>query len=182
MSEFEKYSEELLYSSKLLLQEAKMTDTKNNDRQRNLRASLTHAFFFLEAQLNYLAAHFADSKDFEILERSLLTEREISLKKGQFILTDKTRFFRLEERIEFLLFRFSSDLEKAKSTWFSDLKLSIRVRNRLVHPKEAHELEVPEVERAIVSVLGCLSALYKAIFNKDFPLAALGLDAGPRGH
>lgn len=181
MSDFETYSGELLLSSKQFLNDAKTLKGENQiqQRQRSLRASLTHAFFFLEAQLNYLAAHFANRPEFSVLEQSLLSEKDISLDKGQFRLTEKAKFFRLQDRIEFLLSHFSGDLGKAKGTWFSDLILSIEVRNRLVHPREAHMLEFSEVERAILAVLGCLSALYKAIFGKKFPLAALGLHTGP---
>ena len=178
MSEFEAYSNELLASAKTFLDEAKAASTADRG-QRLLRSSLTHAFFFLEAQLNYLASHFANSPDFSVVERSLLSEKEVSLLNGVFALTDKTKFYRLEDRIEFLLARFSADLTASKGNWFSDLSSSIKVRNRLVHPKDAHIVEVAEVEKAILSVLACLSALYLAIFGKPFPLAALGLHPGP---
>ena len=178
MSEFEAYSNELLASSKRFLNEAK-TSGSDKEKQRNLRASLTHAFFFLEAQLNYLASHFSSSLEFSVIERSLLSELDVSLSKGTFVITDKPKFYRLEERIEFLLARFSSDVEVAKGSWFAELKSSIRVRNRLVHPKDAHVLKFDEVENSILAVLSCLSALYGAIFGKPFPPSALGLDLGP---
>lgn len=179
MSNFEAYSDELLLSSKQFLVDAKSLKSKSQQQQRALRASLTHAFFFLEAQLNYLAAHFSNSPEFNVLERSLLSEKDVSLEKGQFVLKERSKYFRLEDRIEFLLARFSPDPKKAKGLWFSDLKSSIGVRNRLVHPKEAHALEIGEVEKTILSVLGCLGALYTAIFGKGFPLVALGLHTGP---
>jgi len=180
VSDFEAYSNELLSASKHFLEEAKKS-VKDSEKQRKLRASLTHAFFFLEAQINYLASHFLSSPEFSVVEQSLLSERDVSLEKGKFIVTEKQKFFRLEDRIEFLLARFSSDLEGTKGTWFFDLKSSIRVRNRLVHPRDAHSLEINEVENTILAVLGCLSALYLAIFGKGFPLSALGLHLGPDG-
>ena len=162
----------------LTLEEAKAKEGKA-EKQRLLRSALTHSFFFLEAQLNYLAAHFATSPEFSVLEQSLLSERDLALEKGRFVLTNKTKFYRLEDRIEFLLARFSADLEGSKSNWFSDLKSSIKVRNRLVHPKEAHSISETEVETAILAVLSCLSAMYLAIFGKPFPPASLGLHVGP---
>lgn len=178
MSAFEAYSNELLQSAKRFLEEAK-AEEGNVDEQRLLRSALTHSFFFLEAQLNYLAAHFATSSEFSVVEQSLLSERDLALEKGRFVLTNKTKFYRLEDRIEFLLARFTTDLERSKSTWFSDLKASIKVRNRLVHPKEAHSISEKEVQQAILAVLGCLSAMYSAIFGKPFPPASLGLHIGP---
>ncbi len=178
MSEFEAYSNELLRSAKRFLEEAKEKEGKA-EKQRLLRSALTHSFFFLEAQLNYLAAHFAASPEFSIVEQSLLSERDLALEKGRFVLTNKTKFYRLEDRVEFLLARFSADLEGSKSTWFSDLKSSVKVRNRLVHPKEAHSISETEVEKAILAVLDCLSAMYSVIFGKPFPPASLGLHIGP---
>lgn len=178
MSDFEAYSNELLTSSKKFLEEAN-SNISTSEKQRLLRSALTHAFFFLEAQLNYLAAHFSNSPDFSVLERALLTERDIALDKGRFVVSDKIKFYRLEDRVEFLLAQFSADLAKSKGTWFSNLKASVKVRNRLVHPKEAHVLEIKDVEITILAVLDCLSALYLAVFGKAFPPAALGLHIGP---
>jgi hypothetical protein len=90
MSEFENYSNELLASSKRFLEEAKSIGP-NSEKQRKLRAALTHAFFFLEAQLNYLASHFSSSSEFSVIERSLLGERDVILDKGRFVLTDRPR-------------------------------------------------------------------------------------------
>ncbi len=101
------------------------------------------------------------------------------MEKGRFVLTNKTKFYRLEDRIEFLLARFSADFVGSKSAWFSDLKSSIKVRNRLVHPKEAHSISEIEVEKAILAVLDCLSTMYSVIFGKPFPPASLGLHVGP---
>lgn len=178
MSEFEAYSNELLASAKKFLEGAKSAGTLS-EKQRLLRSALTHSFFFLEAQLNYLASHFSNSPDFSVSEKSLLSEREIALVRGKFSLTDKSKFYSIEDRIEFLLARFSPNLEAAKGTWFSELRAAIRIRNRLVHPKEAHQIDEGEVERSLLAVLDCLSAMYLAIFAKPFPPAALGLHIGP---
>lgn len=180
MSEFEAYSNELLASAKKFLDEEKENGTKT-EKQRRLRSALTHTFFFLEAQINYLASHFVNSQDFSIIEKSLLSDLDVALEKRQFKLTDKPKFYRLEDRIEFLLARFSADLEASKSPWFPNLSSSIKVRNRLVHPKEAHTISEVEVETALLAVLDCLSELYSVIFGKPFPSAALGLHIGPEG-
>lgn len=178
MSDFEAYSNELLRSAKKFLDEAKAEEVKTEE-QRLLRSALIHSFFFLEAQVNYLASHFATSTEFSVVEKALLAERDVALEKGCFVLTSKTKFYRLEDRIEFFLARFSPDLEASKGGWFSDLKSSIKIRNRLVHPKEAHTLSEVEVDKAILSVLSCLTEMYSVIFGKPFPPASLGLHIGP---
>lgn len=179
MSEFEAYSRELLLSSKTFLVDAGAEGLDTFSQQRLLRASLTHAFFFLEAELNYLSGHFKDSRDFDLSERSILSEKEVSLHKGEFRLTDRDKYYRLEERIDFLIVRFSGSPAVLKESWRSDLATAIKLRNKLVHPKEIHQLRQADVQNAVSSVIFCLSALYLAIFMKDFPLKPLGLDTGP---
>lgn len=179
MSDFEAYSRELLLSAKLFLQEAKTVSASGQNQQRFLRSAITHAFFFLEAEINYLSSHFKDSRDFDLNERSLLSEKEVSLEKGAFRLTGKDKYFRLDDRIEFLIVKFSGSSTALSDPWYADLRLAIKLRNQLVHPREMHDLKVVDVERCIGSVVLCLSALYRAIFRKDFPLAVLGLHTGP---
>lgn len=179
MSDFHLYSKELLQASKLFLIEAKVAGITLQDAQRNFRASITHAFFFLEAEINYIGAHFKDHPDFDLSERSLLSEKEIRIDKGVFYLSNADKFFRLEDKIEFLLARFSGNLTKNKGSWYADLRLSIQLRNSIVHPKDVRLIGEDDCTRCILSVLGCISALYRAVFNKDFPLIKLGLNLGP---
>ncbi|MGS4916315.1 hypothetical protein [Mameliella alba] len=179
MSEFEAYSRELLLSSKTFLLEAKAEGLDSFNQQKLLRASLTHAFFFLEAELNYLSGHFKDNRDFDLSERSILSEKEVSLHRGEFKLTRKDKYYRLEERVDFLIVRFSGSRDALNEAWRSELSSAISLRNKLVHPKEIHQLREADVQTAVSSVIFCLSALYLAIFRKDFPLKSLGLDTGP---
>ncbi len=179
MSDFEAYSKELLQSSKLFLIEAKSSNIGTSSGQRLLRASLTHAFFFLESEINYLSGHFKGNRDFDLNERSLLSEKEVQLRKGEFVITDRDKYFRLEDRIEFLIVRFSGSRDLLSGAWYSELMLAIKLRNMLVHPREVRSLTVKGVEEALSSIIYCLSALYQAIFQKEFPLKSLGLDTGP---
>ncbi len=179
MSDFNAYSKELLQASKSFLIEAKADGITLPEAQRCFRASITHAFFFLEAEINYIAAHFKDHPDFDLSERSLLSEKEIRIDKGVFFLSHVDKFFRMEDKIEFLLARFAGHLSKHKGSWFADLRLSIQLRNSIVHPKDVRQIGEDDCKRCILSVLGCISALYRAVFNKEFPLIKLGLDLGP---
>lgn len=179
MSEFEAYSRQLLLSSKIFLLDAKADGLDAPSRQRLLRASLTHGFFFLEAEINYLSGHFKDNKDFDLSERSILSEKEILLHNGEFKLTDRDKHYRLEDRVDFLIVRFSGSRAAFRDPWRSELASVIALRNKLVHPKDIHELREVDVQNAIFSVIHCLSALYLAIFRRDFPLKSLGLDTGP---
>lgn len=177
MSEFEDYSKELLEASKQFLQTANSSDSGSRKFLAYLRGSLFHAFCFLEAQINYICNHFYDSSVFGTLEKSLLLERDVELKNGEWKLSERKKFFGLEQRVEFLISAFSKDRDKSKGSWFSNLKDAIALRNKLVHPRIAHKLKPREVERAITAILDCVQELYLCVFDKPYPLAQLGLVA-----
>lgn len=178
MNNIDEYTKDLLMSAKVFLIEAQ--SVSNSDReQRLLRSALVHCFFFLEAQISYVMDHFKSNTNFSILEKSIINEKDYSFKDGEFALLSKDKFYRLEDRIEFLIYKFSGKLDHRGSEWYSMLKNYIRLRNDIVHPKDNHNLSCDDIERAILSVVECVSLIYKCVFNKDFPLKSLGLHVGP---
>lgn len=149
-------------------------------RQAYLRAALLHAFSFLEAHLNYMSEHFEKSDFFSIHEKGILLERDVVLKSGEFKLTDKSKFWRLTERIDLLLAKCSSDAAEAKKDWYSKLSTALSVRNALVHPREAHALTVVQTTDAMQAILRCVHQLYKDVFKKPggLPYAKKSIDSG----
>ena len=67
-----------------------------------LHAALLLGYGALEAHINNVAADFADRPDLTVLQQSILQERDIALKSGQFELTHAPKMFRLQDRFEFL--------------------------------------------------------------------------------
>lgn len=177
MSEFVDYAKELMESAKGFAQKGKIA-TDHELEQAYLRASLLHAFSFLEAHLNELADHFRGKRTLTVHELGILLEREVRLEKGTFRLTRRPKFSRTVDRIEVLLRKFCTDLEAEKGSWFSHLTNALAKRNKLVHPKEKHDLSHTEVIRALKAIIDCVDTLFRAVFKKGLPYKGKSLDGG----
>ncbi|MGO4618571.1 hypothetical protein AB4Z34_01550 [Ensifer sp. 2YAB10] len=177
MSDFIDYSKDLMETAKGFREKASAA-SDDGLKQAYLRAALLHAFSFLEAHLNYMAEHFETSPMFTLHERGILLEREIVFENGAFSMTAKTKFSRLTDRIELLLFKCSVDLAQAKGTWFSKLKDALKVRNALVHPREAHSLSEEQLTAAMRAILEGVDTLYRAVFKKNLPYTKKGIEGG----
>jgi hypothetical protein len=177
MSEFIDYSKSLMEAAKGFCSYAeKLPD--GSLKQAFLRASLLHAFSFLEAHLNYMAEHFHDSSMFSVNEKGILLEKEVIFDDGEFQLSQKAKFSRMTDRIELLLTKCASDPSLVKGQWYSQLKASIKIRNALVHPKEAHALNDTQLREVLEAILEAVNCLYKAVFKKGLPYTKRGISGG----
>ncbi|QND41801.1 hypothetical protein HB770_03950 [Rhizobium leguminosarum bv. viciae] len=177
MSDFINYSRDLMEAAKGFREKA-LESADDESKQAYLRAALLHAFSFLEAHLNYMAEHFESSPMFTLHELGILLEKEVGYGNGAFALTSKTKFSRLTDRIELLLFKCSPDLIQAKGTWFAQLKDALKVRNALVHPREAHSLTEAQITEAMKTILDAVDTLYRAVFKKRLPYINKGIEGG----
>ena len=175
MSNFVNYSKELMDCAKTFAAKAK-NDGPPDIKQAYRRSALMHGFFFLEAELNYLAEHFEDKPMFTVHEQGVLLEREVRLDKGRFILSKKEKFYRLLERVDLLLQKCSGDAESTKANWYASVSAAIKKRNKLVHPREAHVLTDQEVREALLAILECVSILYETVLKRKYPYKNKGLD------
>ncbi|UNK37737.1 hypothetical protein MNR02_14905 [Shinella sp. H4-D48] len=177
MSDFIEYSRDLMEAAKGFREKAIAADGVDL-KQAYLRAALLHAFSFLEAHLNYMAEHFENSQMFTLHERGILLEKDMSFDNGGFSISTKSKFSRLTDRIELLLFKCSADMVQAKGNWFSKLKDALKVRNALVHPREAHTLSEAQVTEAMTAILDGVDTLYRAVFKKALPYSKKGIEGG----
>jgi hypothetical protein len=177
VSEFVDYAKELMESAKGFAEKGRAA-TEPPLQQAYFRAALLHGFSFLEAHLNELADHFRGKKTLSVHDLGILLEREVRLEKGVFKLGSAAKFSRITDRIEVLLVNFSSDIAAVKNGWFSNLAEALLSRNKLVHPKEIHELSHAEVMRAIKSIIDCIDALFYAVFKKGLPYKSKSLESG----
>lgn len=132
-------------------------------------AALLLGFSSLEAHVNAIADELALRSNLSVLEQSILMESEYKLEAGKFLLTDKLKMYRLEDRIQFILANFSVPGTPSDSTWWPDLKASIKLRNQLVHPKSGIQVKHTEVDRCLYAILNCLNHLYLSVFKKPYP-------------
>jgi hypothetical protein len=170
--------------AKLLFDEAKAFLEKGRDatlleaQTAYFHASLLLGFCALEAHLNSIADDFFTTRsDLSLLDKSILEEKEIELKDGEYILTNRIKMFRLEDRIEYLSRRFAGKVIDKSAAYWTDFKEAIRLRNNLTHPKVPPTIDAGSVQRALTAILELLNVLYRDIYRvKGYPGYNRGLD------
>lgn len=170
--------------SSLLFEEAKrFLETANASSDQVSQTAFCHAamllaFSSLEAHMNAVSDELALRKDLDVLTKSILLERDYRLEKGLFKLSSSTlKMYRLEDRLDFLFTNFSISQSGANKKWWGDLKNGLKLRNRLVHPKEAFPLTIQDTEKCLLAIIECLNSLYLAIFKKPHPSFNRKLDS-----
>jgi hypothetical protein len=160
-----------------LLDEAKRFLEKfgEDDEEAFLHASLVLGFSSLESHINSVSDELSLRHEASILDKSILLERAVKLKKGEWQLAD-TQYVRLEERMAFLCRRYGGKTLGSFS-WWSDLSQGISARNDLVHPRTAVALQSADVKRFLLAIVSALNDLYLAVFGKGHPSFGRGLQS-----
>lgn len=168
------FSRQLVEEAKRFFEKAKV-EKKPAGREAYLHAALLIAFAALEAHINSIANDFADRRDLNLLERSILFERNIVFDRGEFTMSQELKMYRLEDRIEFIFRRFTRKALDRDAMWWQKLKQGINLRNRLTHPKQQELINERLVEDSIQSIIDTINNLYKAVYKRPYPLAKRGL-------
>jgi len=167
----------------LLLEEAKrfleiaVEANEDDGMNANLHASMVLAFCALEAHVNAVSDEMALQKGLTPHEKSILLEREVGLDNGQYKVKPTLKMHRLEDRILFLFARFTKAPLDKDAPWWGKLKLSLKLRNQISHPKGAILLTRQDVEASLEAIIGCLDAIYQSIYGRKLPAAARGLQS-----
>ena len=167
---------QLLEEAKYFLEQANSCPRREGIRAY-LHASVNLGVCAWEAHVNAVAEEFLTRPNLDLLDRSVLEERDIELSDGRFSLVDRLTRYRSIERFEFLWKSFSRKPLDKTSQWWSDLHAMIYLRNQLTHPKRPREFNAKSVGRGIHAVVCSLNALYKAIYKRAHPLASLQLES-----
>jgi hypothetical protein len=177
MSDFVEYSRGLMDAAKGFRTHALGLE-EGEVKQAFLRAALLHACSFLEAHLNYMAVHFTDNTMFSLHEKGVLLEKEVRFDQGAFRLSNTLKISRITDRIDLLLSKCSTNPAADKAGWYPDVACTLKTRNSLVHPKDAHTLSESDVQSALVCVLKAADKLYNVVFGKGLPYAKKGIEGG----
>lgn len=177
MSDFVDYSRSLMDAAKGFRSHA-LSLAEGEVKQAFLRAALLHACSFLEAHLNYMAEHFSENTMFSLHEQGVLLEKEVRFENGAFHLTNTLKISRITDRIDLLLSKCSINPSKEKADWFADLGHTLKIRNSLVHPKDAHTLCDADVQMAMNCMIKAADTLYTVVFKKGLPYARKGIEGG----
>ena len=177
MTDFDEFCSSLLEESKRFFEKANETNNKNA-KHAYYHASILLGISSLEAYINGIASDIVLLKDISLIEKALLSEKEIEFKKGSFKVTNRLKIYRLSDRIEYLYKKFSNNqLDSEEEEWWIDLKMSLLLRNDLVHPRNEVIIKKKQVEKLLKSVIDCLACLSKFIYDKEFPFKNLGLQS-----
>ena len=174
MSEIDDFASALLDEAKRFL-ERSIEARGAAGETPNLHAALMLALCAFEAHLNAVCDEMA-KRTKSPHDLTILLEREVRLKDGEYKLENKLKIFRLEDRLDFLYKRFGLT-SSPTGNWRSRLSEAILLRNNLTHPKSIPTITIPAVQAALSAVIEAIDALYLAIYRKPFPLLPMGLQS-----
>lgn len=175
MNSFDEYSDRLIENSKFLY--LKAVSTKNEiAKQPFLQSSILIAYSALDAYVYSICEELFENGRISIFEKSFLVEKDLSFKNGKFSLSNNLKMTRITDRIEYL-FNFFDHKPINKSThWWTQINDGYKLRNNIVHPKQAKIITEKDVERSILSISECINALFRIIYKRKYPLYAKKLD------
>jgi hypothetical protein len=176
VADVDEFSQKLFEEAKRFLEKAR-AEEEPEGRTAYLHAALNIGFCALEAHINAIADDFLVRSDLSVLDRSILAEREIILKNGQYELTERLKIHRLEDRLQFIYRRYSGKALDKSLPWWTDLKIGLKLRNELTHPKEQPSVSEASVERSLLAIIEVLDAMYKAVYHTAYPVAGRRLDS-----
>lgn len=175
MSAIDEFANMLLEQAKRFLERASDCGSPEG-ACANRHAAVMVAFCALEAHINGIASDFAILNSLSTHEKGFMLEQDVVLQNGEFELKPNSlKIVRLEERIQFIHHRFSGKSLDTTTTWWTQLRDAMKLRNRLTHPKDAEVISQEEVARAIQAIIDTLNALFLSVYQKKFPAASRGL-------
>ncbi|MBQ0711921.1 MAG: hypothetical protein KBT53_03075 [Porticoccus sp.] len=177
MSTFDEFAEDLMEDAKRFY-ELGRDESNDTAKQAYLRASLLVSVSSLEAFTNGIVDDFIDRRQFfDINEIAFLTERNIELINGKFEIRDGLNMKRLTQRIEIIFSKFDSSKLDKTDIWWSDLMLGIKLRNKLVHPKEKTHLNDTQILNLINAALECVNNMFLAVYKRKYPAITRGANS-----
>ena len=144
---------------------------------RHASASILFAWTAVEALINDMMADFAALPEdtFSVHERGFLEERAVEFvrsgdKLGQFVVTERPDYRRLDDKIMFLLARFAKGtrLDKGSALWQKFEQAKNR-RNSIAHPRKTTTLDVTAADAAdaIEVAEEVIQVVAKGVWKKD---------------
>lgn len=168
------FSIRLLDEAKRFLEKGE--ESAGAEQDAYLHAALIVGFSALESHVNGIADELATRPQVDLLTKSILTEKPVKLSKGKWTLGTKDQYFRLEDRISFLLHSCSKK-DGGTYAWWSDLLSGMKARNSLVHPRDAVQLTSSDVQRYLTAIIQALHDMYLGVFGKGHPSFNRGLQS-----
>ncbi len=178
MQEIDAFASELFEEAKRFLEKSK-EPCNGEGKKAFLHAALLLGMSSVEAHINAICEEMSERNGLNLLDLSILTEKEINFDKGQYKLTKKLKIYNLTDRIMYIAKRFAMTGKNLdiNSEWWPKLHQAIDLRNSLVHPKAKRDITYEQVKSAFEGILGVLDALYIVLYDKHFPALGRCLDS-----
>ena len=170
--------EEYLQDASELFEKAKKT-TDVRIARRYYRAAIFYTSSAMEAFVNYIADTFEKGGTFTPHEIAFLTDKNLTFSQKKFGIIEKTEYHKVEDKIRFLLSKFSPNFDFNNQSWSSLISLK-GTRDSLIHPRNAEDETTTEEYRKILSaglhgVISTMNSVSEAIFKKPLRLKILDL-------
>ncbi len=177
-SEIDAFATELFEEAKRFLEKTKEADNTEG-KKAFLHAALLVGMSSLEAHINAICEEMSGRDGLNLLDLSMLSEKEIVFDKGEYKLTKKLKIYNLMDRILFISKRFAMAGRKldTNADWWSKLHQGVDLRNSLVHPKERRPMTYEQVVSAFEGIIGVLDAIYVILYKQHFPSLGQHLDS-----
>jgi hypothetical protein len=174
--------EDYLQDSYEFLSLAEKGRKKSNEREarRYYRASVFYAAGAIESFVNYLADSFAKAETMTRHEICFLNDKVLlfSPRKG---LVEKTNYYKLDDKIRFLMSKFVPAFDFESLTWIRFMEFKA-FRDSLVHPRQAEDVTQlgeyhEKVRTGLKAIIEIMSSISKGVFGD--PLRKQLLDLIP---
>ena len=175
--------EEYLQDASAFFDEAKSAAESGNARasRRYYRAAVFYTSGAMEAFVNFIADTFEKGGTFTQHEIAFLTDKSLIFSNTNWALREKIEFHRVDEKLRFLLSKFSPEFDFNNPSWSSLMELK-EIRDSLIHPRHNEDkTSVDEYHKKLSSgmrgAISTMNSVSKAIFKR--PLRKQILDLRP---
>src|SRR5207237_4587649 len=124
----------------------------------------------VESFVNFIADTFEKGQSMSHHELAYLSDKAFYFDPKKGVLLEKTEFHRLEDKLKFLLTKFSPSFDFNNAAW-SQLIMFKRLRDQLIHPKQLEDqtslaIYEKQLRLGIQGNIQIMNELSKAIFSK----------------
>lgn len=173
---FEEYLEDAHYFA-----EKAPEVSKEQDARRYYRVAVFCTISAVEAFINYIGDSLDLSDSFQPYEIAFLTDRKFDVSNGAFQIRDKKEYHRLEDKLKFLIYKFSPGFDFALTPSWSRLLEFKKFRDSIIHPREDEDIiDLAEYRRQIrqglSSAIEIMDNLCLGIFKRHLRQKLLDLN------
>lgn len=122
-----------------------------------------------EGWINKTCDDFAStSQSLSLSEVSFLIEKKVEIKNGEFVISKIDKYETTENKLEFLLRKFSNyKIDKSRIHW-QNYRLSKKVRDSIMHPKKNRnsKISIRNAQTNLDTLKYFLELLSKKLYNK----------------